>query len=227
MTNITPSAEAAREVARTSAGQFGVQEHSAPEAELNSDRGIDQVLSDLADQYYADSYSLERKATQARLESFVADARRYVPDAVSARFGWDYEPGGTRLSFDCYLDENGEEVDDDSGEYPDINDFPFDRLRDAAAYGFEEEKGFDGAVIRFEEVPTRDEAKARAELSLSRTLHGIPRERDVRSLLVAAMNDNDDVPADRFTHLSEHDMEQVQAILVDAIRAAANYLRHS
>lgn len=222
---INVNAEDAREAARTASGQFGVQEHSTPEADLSDVQSIDLVLSDLADQHNKDSYELERKAEQARLESFIADARQYVPGAVSARFGWDYEGYTKRLSFDCYLDENGDPLDDDSGEYPDINDFQFDGIRDAAAYGFTERTGYDGAVISFDDVPVRDEVRARAELAVATTLRDLPDGAAIRSMLRAAMGD--EVPAERFMNLSAHDLEQVQAIFAAAVGSTANYLRHS
>lgn len=227
MTTISTHAEEAREAARTAAGQFGAQEHSAPEAQLDSARSIDLILSGLADQYGSDSYRFDRKANQARLESFVADARKYVPEATSAQFRWDYELGGTRLAFDCYLDEHGDQVDDDSGEYPDINDFEFDNYREAQMYGFGERENLDGAVITFDDVPARDEAKARAELAVAHRLRDTAQSQDVRSLLVAAMNHADGVPAERFHRLSDHDLEQVEGILASAIQSTANYLRHS
>ena len=228
MTTIDPTAEAAREAARGASGKFGEQQHSDPETELRPERSHDLVLSDLGDVYNRDAYALEVKAKEVRMEAFIADARAAVPTAVSAQFTWDYpEDSSARLVFDYYLDEDGNAVEAEDGGFPDITDFHFDETRQARQFGFEESEEVDGATVVFDDFPDRTEGKARAELAVANKLRDLPRERDLRSLVLAAMSNAHAVAPDRIENLSDHDLEQVQAILEDAIRSTANYLRHS
>lgn len=228
MTNISPEAERAREEARGAGGQFGEQHHSAPEATLVAERPHDAVLSDLSDMYNHDSYVLETEAKTLRMESFIADARAAVPSAVSAQFSWDYpEESSARLVFDYYLDEDGNAVEADDGGFPDITDFHFDETRQARQFGFVESDDTDGATIDFVGFSDRSEEKARAQLAASKKVEHRPHERELRALLFSALNGSEPIPAERLSNLSDHDIEQVEAIFEDALRSTANYLRHS
>lgn len=228
MTTIDPAAEAAREAARGTGGQFGEQQHSAPETELRATPSHEFVLSELSDIYNSDSYMAEEKAKILRMESFIADARSAVPTAVSAAFRWDYpHDSSPRLTFDYYLDEHGNAVEAEDGEFPNITDFHFDHARHERQFGFVESGEGDGATIVFEDFAVHTEEEARAELSAARALRHREHEQELRTLLVSAMNGDDAVSAERIDRLTGYDLEQVEAIFQDALRSTANYLRHS
>lgn len=228
MTNITPEAERAREESRAAGGQFGEQQHSAPEATLVADRAHDAVLSDLSDMYNRDSYALETTAKSLRMESFIADARAAVPSAVSAQFSWDYpEESSARLVFDYYLDNDGNAVEADDGGFPDITDFHFDETRQARQFGFVESDDVDGATIEFDDFSDRDEEKARGQLAAAKKVEHRPHERELRTLLYSALSGRGAIPSERLSRLTDHDLEQVEAIFADALQSTQNYLRNS
>ena len=228
MTTITPEAEAAREAARDAGGQFGAQEHTAPEANLAAAQPHEQVLSDLFYVHGGDSVRAENLGKQARLESFVADAQKAVPNAAAAKFAWDHDFGDeSRLVFDSYLDERGYELPLNFEDHPDVTDFDFFDNDDAARFGFDGASDFDGATLRFSDVTVRDEAKARAELTTANYLRGREHEQELRTLIVSAMNGDEAVPAERLERLTGYDLEQIEGILASALSSAQNYLRHS
>lgn len=228
MTSIDPTAEAARELARSASGQFGTQENSAPEATLAAGQPLNDVLSEIAYIHDGDSILAEDKAKQARLESFVADAKRAVPDAAAAQFVWEHNFGDeSRLVFDAYLDEDGEELPLEFEDHPDISDFHFIDNKYASASGFDPSMSFDGATLPFTAITVRDEAQARAELSVASKLQSRQYEPELRTLLISAMSGDDAVSAERVDRLNGYDLEQVEAIFASALQSTANYLRHS
>lgn len=225
MTDISRAAEAAREDARTTKGQFGAQERSAPEATLVEHRPDSDILDSLAYVHGGDSVRAQERFMSHRIDAFIQDARETNPDATGAVFDWNYDDGVTRLTFSHYTDASGDPLDLD--DYPDINDFEFDSTRDASAAGFVSHETIDGSTLTFTEFPEPDMAKARAELSVADKLRGLPAEQQLRAILMAAMNGEGGVSPERLDRLSGYDLEQVTGILNSALASTANYLRHS
>ena len=219
MTGITPAAVNAREEARLDDGKFGEQHHTAPEAHLFAERPLSHVLDLLQYEYGADAAMLDRQVLDVRIEAFVAEAREAVPDAVAAQFSWSYDENGSRLVLDYYLGEGGAVIEGDG--YPDIFDFAFTDDREARMYGFEEQGEEDSAVLNFDTVTVRDEAKARADYAASTKLRRTEREREVKSLVRAALAAGAD-PA-RIEQLSDEDAAAVLAIFKDAIAKTTEY----
>lgn len=213
MSDITPDAEAARESARTPTGKFGVQEHSAPEAELATPEATPaDRLRALADVHSYDSYLADEKATETRMAAFVADARAAIPTAARANFYWDYEDGVSRLSFEGYEDADGNHVEyDDPDEYPDINDFHFDDYKAARQAGF---TGDDGTTLEFDDIPLPDPARAAADAAVGEKLQRQDDALAIRHLLGKAMDNGLDPAA--VENLTDAQLDRVRRALAAA-----------
>lgn len=77
MSNINASAEAARENARQAGGQFGNQEHTAPESQLTEQKPLTDQIAD-----YLSDYDDARSA-------YERDGGGYGPDADEAYEVWE------------------------------------------------------------------------------------------------------------------------------------------
>lgn len=120
MTTIDPTAEAARESAREAGGQFGIQQHTAPEAALVEQAPLTDQIGDYLREYdaAADAYEEEgddgyeswedfqtdnsrdardlldsAKSEIARLQAALAaaEAKHAIPDALRSAIDKDYE----------------------------------------------------------------------------------------------------------------------------------------
>lgn len=106
MTDITPAAAAARETARTSTGQFGSQEHTAPEVALayladtsdGSDFDIDTFHDDQATHTF-DAWAVDHRNV---------DAQAAGVSTVTAG-EWDSPNPEEEAVFESYLEELGDQ----------------------------------------------------------------------------------------------------------------------
>jgi hypothetical protein len=113
MTDITAAAVAARENARTTTGQFGAQEHSAPEATLGQDAGISDAdlrrgALEVIDRILADRPKLRRRAHE-----FIEPKISFTWRPYLAYVEYDDQLQPEQL--DAYLrgdDETLDEIDD-------------------------------------------------------------------------------------------------------------------
>lgn len=225
MTDINPAAVNAREQARLDDGKFGEQHHTAPEAQLDTERSLASTLDLLQYEYGTDAALLDGKVRDARIEAFVAEAREIAPNATAAQFSWDHDIDGSRLTFDYYLDEHGNAVepDDDDG-YPDVFDFAFDDYKEAAMFGFEDQGEDGAAVLSFDTVTVRDEAVARADYAASQVLRNSKRELETKALMRAALAAGAD--PERVAQFTDEDAAQLLALFERAAgEAAAHFNR--
>jgi len=230
VTDLTPEQKRAQDAAREPGTQrFGVQ-HTRPAeqplpAPVEPEKSHADVLCELSYVHASDAWQADQKTMQTRVEAFVADARQYVPDAVAAQFSWDYDlEAGTRLVFDYYVGEGGVLVDSD--DYPDISDFHVEDRKHAATFGFDEnEDGY--AILEFDNVAVRDEAKARAELAASKKLDGFPQAAQLRGLLVAAMGGENGIDPKWVENLTDKDRDELLLIFAAAIDRTHEYLAQS
>lgn len=149
MTDIIPAAAVAREKARTTAGQFGTQEHSAPETTLPelSAREIriqkaSQRLSELSREKDALEAQVKAELISEIWESAPLEAEAVVYDKFDSRFG-------EGLEFGCLVDADGNELTPD---YDDV-------YRDAATWFNPDDilydPGYTGHVIEVGKDATR------------------------------------------------------------------------
>ena len=106
--HIPAVAEAAREAAREQTGQFGVQEHTAPEAELAAPSTREQRVAELR-QHFDEVHREWKAASHALAEEHLSHAIETTPlNAAAARFRYHREED--TLGFHGLLDANGEWV---------------------------------------------------------------------------------------------------------------------
>lgn len=111
MTDINPTAEAARENARHASGQFGTQQHSAPEAELNPRAELDAVNT----LYWGNTESIQEEVALYLQFGMPEGAHRV-----------EFEPSdqGDYLVVSRAFDEAGNEIEteDDYDRWADVDD---------------------------------------------------------------------------------------------------------
>ena len=218
MTTINPASEAARESAREASGQFGAQEHSAPEESLvPPEESLDVVLENLSWVHARDSHNANVRFMASRVEAFVADAQAYVPTATGAAWSFEDTEWGTRLRFDHYYDAEGQAVESEDGSFPDIMDFEIDDKSTAVVCGFRVDED-NRITMEFSDVKLPDAERARAELRVSEK---IEREKDsvaLRGLIGSALDGGLD--PEKLNTLSDRDVAELRRILAQAADTA-------
>lgn len=124
--SISPESAAAREHARTSAGQFGIQEHSAPEQPLAPVSHVSTVDALLAGRAPREA-SLE-ELRQMMLEAIAAHARENPPLAIVSRNGSHSTSGDVEL-LDLQYTSPGWDDGDSNDEIIDRATDDLERLR--------------------------------------------------------------------------------------------------
>lgn len=150
MTDINPAAEVAREKARTTAGQFGAQEHSAPETALPEVSARDlriqkasQRLAELSDEKAALEAQVKAEIIGGIWETVPLEADAVLFDQFDSKWG-------EGLEFGCLMDADGNELTPEHD----------DEYRDAATWfspdDIEYDPGYSGHVIAVGKDATRE-----------------------------------------------------------------------
>lgn len=214
MTTPNPAAEAAREAARAGDGTFGAQEHTAPEAELNSTDTLGSTLNKLSWALASDAARDEDRMQHMRVAAFVEEARESVPGATRAVFYTEEGVDGTRLVWSHYEDDEEEQVEGADGEYPDINDFAFEDLKYASAFGFERDPDSPESGVRylpFGSFRAPDKDRAAAQLAAAEKLDRDADGRAIRRLLDMAMDSSLDPKL--VQSLSDDQLDKIREVL--------------
>jgi hypothetical protein len=118
MTNINPAAQAAQDAARTAGGQFGVQQHSAPEVTLDAHPHKPRFDSDHLNalrKKEAELIRQQKELADVIVEEHIIDAARDLPVEVRKvfyRVDPDNENGPKMLMFESAEDADGNDVED-------------------------------------------------------------------------------------------------------------------
>ncbi|SDH35871.1 hypothetical protein [Microbacterium sp. 77mftsu3.1] len=213
MTHIDPTHEAAREAHRQAGGEFGKQEHSAPETSLVADLDSLQYLRGEAAATASD------QAMHARVQSFVAEAREEVPEAVAATFVWNWQDDGSkRILFDHFISEGGDAIFEEAG---DIYDFEIDDALAAAQYGFEDQGKRDTLVLNFDTIELPDPERAAAEVAVRRAMNTAPGGEAILPLVLKTMREEGGIApaklAERVANLSDEEQLALVTIYAKAI----------
>jgi len=127
MTNISASAEAARESARADNGQFAAQERSAPDVSLDAAAAAGEYSPalmerrKLLDAQMAAIWAAQRELMLPTFELAKAMVREKYPDATELVFGEDGDDDGFYIFVDHLIDKDGNTIDDE-GELEDVSD---------------------------------------------------------------------------------------------------------
>ncbi len=173
--------------------------------------------------HYGDSVIAEQRALDSKVYAFIADAREYVPEAVGARFYPEYndETGREQKVFDCYIDKDGQPINEDGNDLPDLNTFD---VTSAWMPGYETDQTNDfgeeiNGVLHFGKVTLPDENAVRLEATLGAKLRGRDNSDRLRPFLMEAFAGG--VPAEYADQLDEAHFAMAEAML----RKAAAELR--
>lgn len=128
MTDISPEAQAAQDLAREANGRFGRQDHTAPEAELAVDAPVKHtsVHLDALHREEAKLQHRQRELAGVIVEEHIIDAARALPaEARTVHYRVDPkdEGGAKMLMFEFVADGDGEDLEDLD---PNLRDFAYE-----------------------------------------------------------------------------------------------------